>query len=87
MTMSGDGEIYDCIVVGSGAAEAVIARELSGHGQKVLILERGTARADSQPMDIARPIDSYMLSACTNARNKIAAGFLVNCDQVNRARS
>ena len=41
MTMSGDGEIYDCIVVGSGTAGAVIARELSGRGQKVLILERG----------------------------------------------
>lgn len=41
MTKSGDGEIYDCIVVGSGTAGAVIARELSGRGQKVLILERG----------------------------------------------
>jgi choline dehydrogenase-like flavoprotein len=41
MTMSGDGEIYDCIVVGSGTAGAVIARELSARGQKVLILERG----------------------------------------------
>lgn len=41
MIMSGDGEIYDCIVVGSGTAGAVIARELSGRGQKVLILERG----------------------------------------------
>jgi hypothetical protein len=40
-TTSGDGEIYDCIVVGSGTAGAVIARELSGRGQKVLILERG----------------------------------------------
>ncbi|MDQ3206669.1 MAG: FAD-dependent oxidoreductase [Pseudomonadota bacterium] len=39
--MSGDGEIYDCIVVGSGTAGAVIARELSRRGQKVLILERG----------------------------------------------
>ena len=41
MSMSGDGEIYDCIVVGSGTAGAMIARELSGRGQKVLILERG----------------------------------------------
>ena len=41
MTNSEDGEIYDCIVVGSGTAGAVIARELSGRGQKVLILERG----------------------------------------------
>lgn len=41
MSMSGDGEIYDCIVVGSGTAGAVIARELSGRGQRVLIIERG----------------------------------------------
>jgi len=33
MTQSRDGEIYDCIVVGSGTAGAVIARELSGCGQ------------------------------------------------------
>jgi choline dehydrogenase-like flavoprotein len=41
MTMSGNSQIYDCIVVGSGTAGAVIARELSARGQKVLILERG----------------------------------------------
>lgn len=41
MTMPAEGESYDCIVVGSGTAGAVIARELSGRGQKVLILERG----------------------------------------------
>jgi choline dehydrogenase-like flavoprotein len=41
MNMTADGEVYDCIVVGSGTAGAVIARELSGRGQKVLILERG----------------------------------------------
>ncbi len=41
MTKSGHVETYDCIVVGSGTAGAVIARELSGRGQKVLILERG----------------------------------------------
>lgn len=41
MTMSGNDETFDCIVVGSGTAGAVIARELSGCGQKVLILERG----------------------------------------------
>ena len=41
MTMSGNSENYDCIVVGSGTAGAVIARELSARGQKVLILERG----------------------------------------------
>lgn len=39
--MSEDSEIYDCIVVGSGTAGAVVARELSGRGQKVLMLERG----------------------------------------------
>lgn len=32
---------YDCIVVGSGTAGATIARELSGAGQRVLLLERG----------------------------------------------
>lgn len=41
MTMSGDAEIYDCIVVGSGTAGSTIARELCRRGQKVLILERG----------------------------------------------
>jgi choline dehydrogenase-like flavoprotein len=41
MTQFEDNDIYDCIVVGSGTAGAVIARELSGRGQKVLILERG----------------------------------------------
>ena len=41
MTISEDGENYDCIIVGSGTAGAVIARELSGRGQKVMILERG----------------------------------------------
>lgn len=41
MTLSEDGEIYDCIVIGSGTAGATIARELSGRGEKVLILERG----------------------------------------------
>ena len=41
MTMSEENGIYDCIVVGSGTAGATIARELSGRGQKVLILERG----------------------------------------------
>lgn len=41
MSTPGDGEVYDCIVVGSGTAGAVIARELSSRGQKVLILERG----------------------------------------------
>ncbi|RDZ28532.1 FAD-dependent oxidoreductase [Lysobacter silvisoli] len=41
MNTSKDKEIYDCIVVGSGTAGAVIARELSRSGQRVLILERG----------------------------------------------
>ncbi|UXI70691.1 FAD-dependent oxidoreductase [Tahibacter amnicola] len=39
--MSEDSEIYDYIIVGSGTAGAVLARELSGRGKKVLILERG----------------------------------------------
>jgi choline dehydrogenase-like flavoprotein len=34
MTLCGGGEIYDCIVVGSGTAGAVIAHESSGRGQK-----------------------------------------------------
>jgi choline dehydrogenase-like flavoprotein len=41
MSMARGDDAYDCIVVGSGTAGAVIARELSGRGQKVLILERG----------------------------------------------
>jgi choline dehydrogenase-like flavoprotein len=41
MTMSPEGGIYDSIIVGSGTAGAVLARELSGRGEKVLILERG----------------------------------------------
>lgn len=41
MNTPGVGEAYDCIVVGSGTAGAVIARELTARGQKVLILERG----------------------------------------------
>lgn len=41
MTMSEKNETYDCIVIGSGTAGAVIARELTARGQKVLILERG----------------------------------------------
>ena len=41
MTMSENNETYDCIVIGSGTAGAVIARELTARGQKVLILERG----------------------------------------------
>lgn len=39
--MTEDSGIYDYIVVGSGTAGATIARELSGRGQKVLVLERG----------------------------------------------
>ena len=41
MSTAGDGEIYDCIVVGSRTAGAVVARGLGGRGQKFLILERG----------------------------------------------
>lgn len=40
MSTAGDGETCDCIVVGSGTSCAVIAREPSGRGQKVLILEQ-----------------------------------------------
>lgn len=32
---------FDAIVIGSGTCGASIARELSGHGQRVLVLERG----------------------------------------------
>lgn len=41
MSTAGDGETCDCIVVGSGAAGAVIARELGGREKKRLILGQG----------------------------------------------
>lgn len=42
MRTSGNGKAaYDAIVVGSGPGGATVARELSGKGKKVLLLERG----------------------------------------------
>jgi choline dehydrogenase-like flavoprotein len=39
-----DGNIYDCLIIGTGSAGATLARELSAKGQRVLMLERGEHR-------------------------------------------
>lgn len=39
-----DDDSFDCIIIGSGTAGATLARELSGKGQKVLVIERGKYR-------------------------------------------
>ncbi len=44
MNPPADGNIYDCLIIGTGSAGATLARELSAKGQRVLMLERGEHR-------------------------------------------
>jgi choline dehydrogenase-like flavoprotein len=40
--------IYDTVVIGAGAGGGVLAGSLAEHGQSVLLLERGSRRADAE---------------------------------------
>lgn len=44
MNVPKDGDVYDCLIVGSGSAGATLARELSANGCRVLMIERGEHR-------------------------------------------
>ncbi|MBN1785966.1 MAG: GMC family oxidoreductase [Candidatus Methanofastidiosa archaeon] len=80
--------IYDFIVVGSGAGGATLARELSGSVRSVLVLERGVMEVDvggkknfSRYVDIVKSLEgiNIMRSIMAGGTTMISAGCSVRC--------